>query len=40
MIADPRDAQTWTVLSQTTRFERALLTLIDWLSTISRPRHP
>ncbi|GAA1959474.1 hypothetical protein [Microbacterium deminutum] len=39
MIADPRNAQTWTVLSQTTRAERVMLTLMRWLSTITHPRH-
>jgi hypothetical protein len=35
MIADPRNAQTWTVASQATRAERALLALFGWLSTIT-----
>ena len=38
MIADPRNAQTWTVVSQTTRAERALLALFGWLSTITHAR--
>ena len=38
MIADPRNAQTWTVLSQTTRIERAMLVLMGWLSTVTDRR--
>jgi len=38
MLADPRNAQNWTVLSQTTRVERTLLTLLGWLTGITHLR--
>jgi hypothetical protein len=38
MRIDPNDALTWTVMSQTTRMERRLLTLLGWLTAIARLR--
>lgn len=39
MVIDPRDTQTWTLLSQTTRGERLLLTVLGRF-TVRRARHP
>ena len=33
MIADPHDAHTWTVLSQASRAELVMLTVLSWLNT-------
>ena len=33
MIADPHDAHTWTVLSQASRAELLMLTVLSWLNT-------
>ena len=33
MIADPHDARTWTVLSQASRAELVMLTVLSWLNT-------
>jgi hypothetical protein len=38
MMIDPRDALTWTVLSQTTRRERRMLALLGWLDELLRRR--
>ncbi|WP_281422076.1 hypothetical protein [Microbacterium flavescens] len=32
MIADPHDARTWTVLSQASRAELVMLTILSWLN--------
>lgn len=32
MIADPHDARTWTVLSQASRAELVMLTVLSWLN--------
>ena len=33
MVADPHDAHTWTVLSQASRAELVMLTVLSWLNT-------
>ena len=38
MHIDPQNAVTWTVVSQTTRMERRLLTLLGWLGVFARRR--